>query len=267
MPNVSNYSHILPGIQREGKPLQRAVTHFDDFIVGGFKADAGLSMETDPSSKFGTVANAGEWFLSLTGTGTNIISDAGPNGILTMTTGATENDSNEMQLNGESFKLATGKRLIFEVRAKFEDVSLSNWFIGLAETEVNVIDGVTDYIGFYSNIDANAQYGVAKNGSAAVQGSKTAASTTQDGETNGDTGVALVDDTFNVFRFECNGLKAKFFVDGAYIATLNAIEDSSGNSQDFPDDISVTPTLAIQNDSAAAEKMEVDYILVAADRH
>jgi hypothetical protein len=74
-----------------------------------------------------------------------------------------------------------------------------------------------------------------------------------------------------VVRFEvqpagASDLKVKYFVNGSYKGTLNAIKDSSGNFQDFPDDVGLTPSVVIENGSAAARTMEVDYVLCVADR-
>ena len=260
--NSSNFSHILPTIGKEGAINKRAVLFEDDFT------DVSVSVTAVTAKWLDTVIDAG------TGTSVYTINNE-PNGVMKITSAINDLDGSNLQANGASFKIAVDKRLIFKARFKLADADGTDIFVGLAAVDPTVTVGVTDYIGFFLNTvtaaDGILRYGVCKNGSAAIQGSKTAASTTQDGETDGTTGVALVDDTFVDVAIEvqpagASNLKAKFFVNGAYIATLNAIKDSSGNYQDFPDDVGLTPTLAFANDAAGAHTFEVDSVIVAGDR-
>jgi hypothetical protein len=262
MATASNYSHILPVIRREGKVFNRAVTFEDDFT------DAGTISATADAAKWLSTATEGG-----AGSASYALSDGEPNGVVALVSDAAITDSIELQANGESFSVTPGKRIFFEARLKLDDVDLTNLFVGIAATDTTVIDGVADYIGFFkAATDTTLSFGVCKNGSAAIQGSKTAASTTQDGETDeAISDVTLVDDTFVIVAFEvqpvnATDLRVKWFVNGAYKGTLNAIKDSSGNIQDFPDDVGLTPSLAMQNGSAVVRTVEVDYVYCVGDR-
>lgn len=71
-------------------------------------------------------------------------------GALLLTTDAAENDGLNMQALGESFHLgATGIRgLYFGARFKVSDATESDFFIGLCDTDTDILGGADDSIGF-----------------------------------------------------------------------------------------------------------------------
>ena len=217
---------------------------FDDFIDGwGFEGN-----DADNTGKFSETANLGQWLVTLVDGGSDngeviACADDAAGGYLTMTTNDADDDSIEMQMNGEAWKLATGKTLVFEVRMKGADVSEFDWFVGLAITDTTVMTAVTDRIGFEcpdstGDIDAISE----------KDGSQTTTDSAQD----------LADDTFVTLRFEAEGTgKVRYYVDGSLVAT---------HTTNIPEDEALTPTICIRNASGAARTMTLDYILVARDR-
>lgn len=228
----------------EGAVLNPMVEYMDDFIEGGYNAGAS-------SSKFSATANDCAWLLTLTDGGSDAgeviaVADDEPGGVLTLTTNDADNDSIELQHNGETWKVAADKDMIFECRVKVADADSTDWFIGLATTDTTVLDGTTERIGFGSNgLDA---------ANASIYTFCEDAST----ETSDDTGKDLVDDTFVVLSFLVrSNERVKFFVDGEYVAQ---------STTNIPTGDAVTLTVCVQNDSAAVHTMEVDYIYCAQER-
>ena len=239
----------LSSITAPGESLALPVIYFDDFIEGGYAADAALADESDPSGKFSTTANRSPWLVTLIDGGSDAgeviaISDDEHGGVLTLTANDADDDGISLQLNGEAFGLKAGRTLIFEARVKITDVSETDWFVGLATSDTAILSGVTDSIGFRcpdstGDIDYVCE----------------AAST----ETTADTTKDLTDATYVTLRFEVNGrTSVKFYVDGAFIykSTTNIPATTAG----------LTPTLEVRNDGAVAQTLEVDYVLVAAER-
>ena len=217
---------------------------FDDFIDGwGFEGN-----DADNTGKFSETANLGQWLVTLVDGGSDngeviACADDAAGGYLTMTTNAADDDSIEMQMNGEAWKLATGKTLVFEVRRKGADVSEFDWFVGLSITDTTVMTAASDRIGFEcpdstGDIDAISE----------KDGSQTTTDSAQD----------LADDTFVTLRFEAEGTgKVRYYVDGSLVAT---------HTTNIPENEALTPTICVRNDGAAANTMNLDYIFVARDR-
>ena len=240
----------LPPVSVDGESVASymPIVFFDDFLAGGFVKDLALSSESDPGAKFSAVADCGEWLCTIVDGGGDdghaiACADDAVGGWLAITTDDADNDSIEMQLNGESFQLATNKKTIFEVRMKGADVSEFDWFVGLAITDTTTMTASSDRIGFEcpdstGDIDAISE----KDGS----------------QTTTDSGKDLADNTFVVLRFEADGTDTvRYYVDGSLVAT---------HTTTIPEDEALTPTICIRNDGAAANTMTLDYILVARDR-
>ena len=220
---------------------------FDDFIEGRSFTTNNASVAS-AQGKFSELANMGDWLVTLVDGGTDngeviVIADDAAGGHLTLTTNDADDDSIEMQMNGEAWKLATGKTLVFEVRMKGADVSEFDWFVGLAITDTTVMTAVTDRIGFEcpdstGDIDAICE----------KDSSQTTTDSAQD----------LADDTFVTLRFEAEGTgKVRYYVDGSLVAT---------HTTNIPENEALTPTICVRNDGAAANTMTLDYIFVARDR-
>jgi len=134
--------------QLEGAVIDPPVEHFDDFTDGwGFEAN-----DTDNTGKFSETANLGQWLVTCTDGGTEsiVISDDEPGGVVTLTTSSALNDSLECQLNGEAWKVAADKDIYFKCRLKLADADSTDWFVGLATTDTDVIGTATEMICFGS---------------------------------------------------------------------------------------------------------------------
>jgi len=239
---------FLPPVTKPGAPLDMPVVYFDDFVTGGYSRDLALSSESDPGAKFSQVADCGEWLVTVVdGDGDNTenitCADDAVGGQLAVLTNDKDNDSVEMQLNGESFKAAAGKTLIFETRLKGADVSEFDWFVGLSITDTTVMTAASDRIGFEcpdstGDIDAISE----------KDSTQTTTDTTKD----------IADNAFVILRVEISGTtKARFFVDGSLVAT---------HTTNIPDDEALTPTVCVRNDGGAANTLTLDYILVTQER-
>ena len=237
-------SPFLAPTQNPGQSVPMPVTFFDDFIAGG--------QGTTIANKFATTADAGEWLKTVDNSGTSVISDAEHGGVLTLNPGTAAANFLSIQLNGEAFALAANRKIIWEARLKISDVDDGNFFAGLASTDVTgtvigpILDGVNDSIGFRNVLGNTATF-------LYVVEDDT-------NETTGTAYTAATDDTFMVLRFEVDGTdRVRFYVDGALVGTVKTNLPDSGAA--------LTPTFEIASPTGTtATVMEIDYILVIADR-
>jgi hypothetical protein len=167
------------------------VKYIDDFVVSG-GGDAAWDAWTVTRVEGG----AGESTITAGDTG---------NGIMLLTTDAADNDGLNCQLLGESFKLQAAKPLYFGAKIQsVGEATQSDFFIGLAITDTDILGGVTDSIGF-QKVDGSADltFVVNKNSTATtVAGLKTLAAATE---------------YFLEFYWDGTGLEV--FVDGVSVAT------------------------------------------------
>ena len=192
---------------------------------------------------------ASDWTITSTDGGTDsgevIQITSGAGGQLLITTNDADNDSEELQLKGESFLIDGSKRAFFSVRFKLSDATQSDALVGLSITDTTAIDGVTDGIFFTKDDgDTNLDFVVEK-----------------DSTETETTGVhTMVNDTF---------VTASFYVDPnaskVYYAIDNA-EPVGVVNTNLPDDEELTVTLAIQAGEAAAKSLVVDYVTVMVER-
>lgn len=238
-------SPFLPPTVNPGQSVPMPVTYFDDFVAGGTGTTVG--------GKFATTANAAEWLNSTDNSGTCIISDAEPGGVLALTPGTSANDYVSIQLNGEAFALAANRKIIWESRLKISDVDDAKFFVGLASTDAStsatagpVLDGTNDSIGFRNVLGNTATF-------LYVVEDDTS-------ETTGTAYTAAADDTFITLRFEVDGTsQVRFYVNGAIVATIKTGLPDSGAA--------LTPTFEIGSPTGTtATVMEIDYFLIIADR-
>jgi hypothetical protein len=228
----------------------RAVAEYMEEWVTGSKEDG---------HKISTTADKGDWLLTIVdgdtdnGAVANVAEDA-PGGILTLTTNDKTSDSNELQLNGESFKLAVGKQLYFECSLAIDDVDKADWFVGLAITDTTVLTACTDLVGFGCDHDGNID--------AEVRQDSTASRT--------DTTSDLTDGTLATFAtkkvklgFHWDGVDTvKFYVDGV----LKVTKTDNGATVLIPDDEALTPTICLKTTAGQVVNGWVDYVYVAQER-
>lgn len=236
--------------------MSKGYSYLEDWLTGGFVLDRALTAETNPASKLSTIADAGEWLVTITdtdsGAGTTlVIMDDEPGGVLRITTEDNTADVVNMQLNGTAFVLQANpsKRLFYNTRIRLADVDTTNWFVGLASADTAVLGGVVERVGF--QIDAST----AKQEIECV---------TEDAstETNNDTGVSVADAVWVELGFEwiprtlTTGL-LKFQVNGVTVVEVTT---------DIPIGDDMTPTIEVDNATAADSLFDCDWIEIVAER-
>jgi hypothetical protein len=170
-----------------------------------------------------------------------------------------------MQANGEAWKLVKGKPLSVTFgNVKITTVAGANMFLGLAITDTSIFDGsgyltLTDGIGFFWNGTA-LYYTAVKNGSAsATNGISTPAGG------SGSTGIVFTSAT-NIYKlvFEWDGINTiKFYIqetEASVMKLVGTVTDGAATITKYPDDETLTKTIALQNISAStAQSAYVDY--------
>jgi hypothetical protein len=167
------------------------VTKYVDDFVDGPAIDAAFDNEWTVTRVEG---GAGESTVTRTD---------GVGGELLITTDAADNDGINMQLLGESFKLASGNLLYYGIRLKASATTQNDFFVGLAITDTDILGGVTDRIGF-EKLD----------GATAVKAMLEKDST----ETLSGT-LATLDTSYHTYEFYFDGTNVEFFIDGASVYT------------------------------------------------
>jgi len=226
-----------------------------DSSVARFREDF-FTGSLEDGHKFSTTADKGDWLsVSIDGDGdaaevVNVADDA-HGGILTITTNNKAVDAEQLQLNGESFTLTSGKQLYMETSFAVEDVDKADIFIGLSITDTTVMAGVTDRIGVQMLHDGNIKALVEKDST----------------ETLTDTTVNITDATLATFAttsvkvgmlYDGDEDEVRVFVNDVYKITLAAAN--------IPDDEALTPTIAILATSTEAPSLWVDYFNVDMER-
>ena len=248
---ISQSSHMLPGILREGKPFNMAYTIFDDFEG------------PEPSA----TDDLGLWDLA--GGSANVALTAGHGGICRVTANSTTQTG--LAGNVVSVRASSTRRIIVESRFTFSDTTnTSAAFFGLA-TDVDVplaaSGSATDYMGFFFTSAGNWSAGIAKNKSASLNmGAAAPAAAGTDGETDSAiSDSSATQGTYQVLRMEVTGLEyAKFFIDGVHKKTLSVLKHpTTGALNNLPDDVDLRPGLFF---ISSGDYVDIDYILVTADR-
>jgi len=234
----------FPGFQNARMPRD-VVVFYDDFIAGSIST--------------GDIASTWDYTLLTTQAtlpalldGTDGSEDEA-GGILNLVTDATVGEGLSLQVNGEMFHLADGYPLYFETRVNVGDISNVNFFVGLAVTDVAIIAGVTDQIGF--EMASDVLYAMA---------------TKDSNDKTINMNITEADDDWIRLAFFWDGVRYVHFSvdandDGVfdYKGTLDA--DTSGHY--IEQAMMMTPSIEVNTGATAtAERMYVDYILVMQQR-
>ena len=171
-----------------------------------------------------------------------IAGNDGSGGYLRITTDAAENDGINAQLVNESFKFKTTNYLYFGAfGVAISDVTQSDFFLGLAITDTDILGGVTDRVGFESLDGATALKAMLEKDST---------------ETLSASLATLVDATAVDLEFFWDGPNSRieFFVNGAS-ASVPAVTN-------LPDDEDLRLTWQFLTGAAAAKTMDVDRVTI-----
>lgn len=162
-------------------------------------------------------------------------------GVLVITNGTTDDDSQNIQKIGESFQFETGKGTWFKTRFKINAATQSDLFIGLAITDTDVITATSDGVYFRKDDgDTNLDFVSERDGVLA----ESLAVTT------------LSDDTYVAAGFYYDGgTNIAVYIDDVLVS--NVTVDSTS---DFPTNEALTLTMAVRNGDAGSEILTMDYI-------
>jgi len=164
------------------------------------------------------------------------------------------------QLNGESFKLATGKKLWFECKFAVEDISETEVFIGLADAGTDLYAagaGDNDHVGFMLDGDGDLDFSIFEGGT---------------NQSKSDTAVNFVDgsiatlettDVVHTCAFYWNGAGViTVYVDGTLTNTLT----DNGAAIAIPDGMCLSPGFQVETQGNTAETIWIDYIYIVQER-
>lgn len=192
---------------------------------------------------------AGDWTITNVGvTPTQALTDI-DGGALLLTMAASDDSSSFLQKKGESFLLASGKKLLFAARFKVSDATQSDFVMGLQITDTTPLD-VTDGIYFQKDDgDANVDFYVSKN---ATTGRLTTTAAT-----------TAASDTFLTLAFYFDGKRyVSLWKDGAQVGNV----DLTTTLDTYLPDTELTVSFGVQNGEAVAKTMTIDYIFAAQER-
>jgi hypothetical protein len=197
----------------------------------------------------------GDWLITRTHTGgtsgVETISDA-TNGILAFYPANADNDNTFFQFKGysdaetasELFTVASGKKLWFKSRLKVSDTGDSDFIIGLQNADTTPLTAPADGIYFKSDDGDDAlDFQVYASSSSALA----------------DTSLAtLVDDTYFTVGFYWDGSSRL-----RYYHNDNLVGTSTGGTVPSTE---LTISFGVQNGSAAARTMSMDYVCAIRER-
>lgn len=158
-------------------------------------------------------------------------------GALLLTTDANENDGINMQLDGESFELTSGQRLVhFYARLKASEATQSDFLVGLCITDTDLLGGLTDGV-YFEKLDG---------------GTGISFVTEKDStETQTDSLATFAADTYIELEFYWVSGSVRAYINGTLVATHTA---------NIPDDEALTPSLHFLAGSTTAKTLTLDKI-------
>lgn len=186
---------------------------------------------------------AGNWTITNAATGTVALTDA-DGGVLLVTNNTSDTNSITMQKVGESFLMASGKPALFKARIKASEATDSALVIGLCNIDTTPIDA-TDGIFFIKADDATTITALCRKDA-----------------TTGSTSLAvgaLTTDWIELGWYYDGNDSVAVFLNGTAVGTLSA-------ASTYLPDTELTPTIFIQNGSAGAKNLQVDYLLASKKR-
>lgn len=188
---------------------------------------------------------AGDWTITaLAGTNTIAVDTDDPNGVLTLTTGATEDNGSAYQQKIECWRFAANKALEFEARFKINDVTQTDFVLGLQITDTTPF-AVSDGAWFGSDDgDALLDFHLAK---ASVQSDILGVGT-------------LVDDTWVKVGFYYDGVDEKVQV------FINDIRVGAVLFSTYAPTTELCISMAFTTGEAVANTMLIDYIRAVQQR-
>lgn len=190
---------------------------------------------------------AANWTVTETNaSATQALTDA-DGGVLLITNTSADNDLVALQKVGESFTFASGKQLYFKARFKVSNATQSDVIMGLQITDTTPL-AVSDGVYFYKPDDAATMNFIVTKDSTATTKSAI---------------LTMSDDTYVTVAFYYDGSSTIYYYGGT--DSLNPTLLGSSVTTNMPT-TELTVSFALQNGSAVARTMSVDYIFVAKER-
>jgi hypothetical protein len=200
--------------------------------------------------KYNAAATLAEWFPTIVGTGTAVVSDAF-GGILTVTNSAADDDAYSAQWAGgnasgnvaETFTFTPGKELWFASRFQLSDVVQSEFVMGLVIADTDPFTAFTDGVAF-TKPDGSAVMSL----TSAIVTPVTAAVAVQ----------TLVNATFYEAAFHYNGADTiRAFINGQSAGSLGVTALPTTE---------LAVTFGIKNGEAVAKTALIDWIFASRER-
>ena len=186
---------------------------------------------------------AGDWTITDVGANTRALTDA-DGGALLITNAAAENDGVNMQLVGESFAFATGRKLWFKTRLTLSDATQMDALVGLAVLDTTLIASAPANGVYFRKDDGDTQWDFS------IQASSVSVSETSNFGTATTSAVVLGFYFDGVDTFE-------YYFDGTKIGEVTATG--------FPT-TELSVSLAELNGEAVAKTLTWDYVLSEKER-
>lgn len=233
------------------------VTRFENGItnVGENKLFSDFPLQ-DPTTIYGQMLDFFEysndqWINTTTGSGTVNPSD-NEGGVIVLLNSGADNDAIFLQWEGrtgttnsvsEQYKINPGKRFVFKTRLSLNAPAASQFISGLSVTDTTPFDSV-DFVGFIGSSTGSGLSFKSVNSSAASS-------------------ILAIDKTLVSNEYFDLG----FYYDGANKLTyfLNDVAVGSINADNIPE-TELAITFGLQNNSASASSMNMDYICVYGER-
>lgn len=249
-PNVPQWGSIVPG---QGVPWD--AVFWTDFTGQG---DI-ITEDADAAT-----GNQSVWLKTSTDTDTDAADLAkptdnwDPGGWLQLKCNDNASDLENLQVRGEAFRVVKGKDIYFCSRIACDDVSETNFVIGLASTDAALYAGANDLIGFRMDNDGNLDYVVEDDTN----------------ETAADTGIDLADATGREQAVEIafwlnyplhGSPQVRFYARGGSATTTTF--DSGWITTNIPDDdTDLTPSIEVDTGGTTAVSLYVDYFFAGQKR-
>jgi len=215
-------------------------------------------------------ADVTEWVVNQVTSGTAVTDELVANGILTVDCPTVNQGIESLQHDDAAVDNAAGwivpaadRVICYEARLSVNDVSQSDWYVGLAEIDAAFMgtdgtlgaDGTNNMVGFHHLVADAGVPSLTMNGAAGtIQNTELSAGVDRLGNTVTKT---ISDDTFHTFGIRIEGTQSvEYYIDDilVHIGTITAAVDTA-----------MTPTFAMMGGAAAAE-MLIDYVLVTQTR-
>jgi hypothetical protein len=188
------------------------------------------------------VYTSGDWTVTQTHAGTNAVV-AGNGGILSLAALATSADIDQLTLKAATFAFTAGQQAWFKCLFTCADMTNSGIIVGLQNLNTNAF-AATDGVWFFK---APASTTI----NAIVAASSTSTTSTQ--------GATLTNSVYSSVGFYYDGAALNLYFSGAPVGTVSVANLP-------PSTTNLALTIAVENGTAAAQTLLVDYIMVGVQR-